>query len=164
MPPKEFAHPVHSGRPAHPVHSAHPARPDIAAVFDACAPNVKAKLLGLRRLIFETAARTQGVGPLEETLKWGQPSYLTTQSGSGSTIRIDRVKPKKEGDAAQVAIYFHCQTTLVDTFRGMYGRELKFEGNRAIVLDAAGALPAEPLRRCIALALTYHRDKRARIG
>ena len=39
--------------------------------------------------------------------------------------------------------------------------EMSFDGNRAIVLDASAPLPAAPLRHCIALALTYHRDKRA---
>ena len=140
------------------------ARPEVAAVFDAYPKNVKAKLLRLRRLIFETAARTPSVGPLEETLKWGQPSYLTTRSGSGSTIRIDRVKPKAGSAPAQVAIYFHCQTTLVETFRGMVGDALTFEGNRAILLDAAAAIPVATLRQCIALALTYHRDRKTRIG
>jgi hypothetical protein len=67
--------------------------PAVAAVFGAYPKPLKAKLLALRRLIFETAAATKGVGTLQETLKWGQPSYLTTETKSGSTIRIDRVNP-----------------------------------------------------------------------
>lgn len=63
---------------------------------------LKAKLLALRRLIFDTAKATKGVGVLQETLKWGQPSYLTPQTKSGSTIRIDRVK----STANQYAVYF----------------------------------------------------------
>ena len=101
------------------------------AVFDACPKPIKAKLLALRRLILDTAKATQGVGALEETLKWGQPSYLTSESKSGSTIRIDQVK----AEPGQVAVYFHCQTNLVETFRELYP-ELRYEGNRAILLDA----------------------------
>ena len=67
--------------------------PTMEAVFDGYPRAVKAKLLALRRLIFDTAKTTKGVGTLEETLKWGQPSYRTTETRSGSTIRIDRVKP-----------------------------------------------------------------------
>ena len=125
------------------------------ALFDAYPAAVKARLLALRRLIFETAKATKGVGALEETLKWGQPSYLTPETGSGSTIRIDQVKPA----ADQVAVYFHCQTNLVETFRELYP-ELSYSGNRAILLDVAGKLPEVALRHCVGLALTYHLNKR----
>jgi hypothetical protein len=113
-------------------------------------------LLALRRLIFETAKTTKGVGMLQETLKWGQPSYLTPQTNSGSTIRIDRVKSA----AGQYAVYFHCQTDLVETFRELYPTQLRFGGNRSILLDVKDALPRAELRHCVALALTYHLNKR----
>jgi hypothetical protein len=109
----------------------------------------------LRQLIFDTAKATKGVGPLEEALKWGQPSYLTSESKSGSTIRIDQVK----AEAGRYAVYFHCQTNLVETFRELYP-ELRYEGNRAILLDAADRLPEAELRHCVGLALTYHLQKR----
>ncbi len=89
----------------------------------------------------------------------GQPSYLTTETGSGSTIRIDQVKPT----ADQVAVYFHCQTNLVETFRELYP-ELSYSGNRAILLDVAGKLPEPALRHCVGLALTYHLNKRTTGG
>ncbi|WP_298280610.1 DUF1801 domain-containing protein [uncultured Bradyrhizobium sp.] len=129
------------------------------SLFDGYPAPVKAKLLALRRLIFEAAKTTKGVGALEETLKWGQPSYLTAETGSGSTIRIDQVKPA----ADQVAVYFHCQTNLVETFRELYP-ELSYSGNRAILLDVAGKLPEVELRHCVALALTYHLNKKATVG
>jgi hypothetical protein len=113
-------------------------------------------LLALRRLIFETAQTTGGVGALQETLKWGQPSYLTPQTNSGSTIRIDQVKSA----AGRYAVYFHCQTNLVETFRELYPTQLRFEGNRSIVLDVKDELPRAELRHCVALALTYHLNKR----
>ena len=133
------------------------ANPAVEAVFGAYPKQVRTKLLALRRLIFETAKATKGVGVLEETLKWGQPSYLTPQTNSGSTIRIDSVKP----EAGQYAVYFHCQTNLVETFRELYP-ELRFSGNRAIVLDAKEKLPEAELRHCVALALTYHLNGRKR--
>jgi hypothetical protein len=74
----------------------------VDAVFKAYPQPAKAKLLALRRLILATAKVTPGVGRIEEALKWGQPSYLTTETKSGSTVRIDRVS------ANQYAIYFHC--------------------------------------------------------
>ena len=131
----------------------------VDAVFGAYPNPVKAKLLALRRLIFDTAKATKGVGTLQEALKWGQPSYLTTESKSGSTIRIDQIKSEIRPAANQYAIFFHCQTSLVETFRELYP-ELSYSGNRAILLSAAEKLPEASLRHCIALALTYHRSKR----
>jgi Domain of unknown function (DU1801) len=130
--------------------------PAVAAVFDAYPKPLKTRLLALRRLIFETARATKGVGALQETLKWGQPSYLTPETKSGSTIRIDRVK----ANPGQYAVYFHCQTDLVETFRELYPTEMSYGGNRCIVLDVAQKLPDAELRHCVALALTYHLRKR----
>ena len=84
------------------------------------------------------------------------PSHLTPETESGSTIRIDQVKSA----AGQYAVYFHCQTDLVATFRELYPRELSYGGNRSILLDAADELPQAALRHCVALALTYHLNKR----
>ncbi len=61
-------------------------------MFDTYPKPVQSKLLALRKLILDTAKATRGVGAIEEALKWGQPSYLTSESKSGSTIRIDQVK------------------------------------------------------------------------
>ncbi len=118
---------------------------------------MRARLFELRTLIIDVAATTPGVGDLEETLKWGQPSFLTNQTKSGSTIRIDQLKSRPDA----CALYFHCQTNLVETYRNLYLDELRFEGNRAIILDINDALAEAPLRHCIALALTYHARKRA---
>jgi hypothetical protein len=129
--------------------------PGVARVFAAYPAGVRKKLMSVRQLIFDVAARTTGVGELEETLKWGQPSYLTMQTGSGSTIRIDQVRQPQGG----FAVYFHCRTTLVDTFREMFDDELEFQGNRAIVFGDSDRIPKAALRHCIELALTYHLDK-----
>jgi len=123
-----------------------------AAAFAAYPPQLRAKLKALRALILRTAKETEGVGPLEETLKWGQPSYLT-KSNSGTTVRIDR-------HGKGCALFVNCQTTLIAQYRDLYPRDLKYEGKRAIVFDIAKDPPIEPLRHCIALALTYHQRKR----
>lgn len=127
--------------------------PQVDAVFRAYPKDLRARLLFLRRLIFDTASATEGVGELEETLKWGQPSYRTTESKSGSTIRIDRVK----SDPKLYAMYFHCQTDLVATFRELYPSELNYGGNRSIIFNADDAVAEAALRHCVSLALTYHR-------
>src|ERR1044072_3901825 len=121
----------------------------IDAMFDACPAPARTKLRALRRLILDTARATKGVGKIEEALKWGQPSYLTAETGSGSTIRIERLKSGNKG-----AMFFHCQTDLVDTFLQFYPT-LTYSGNRAILLDADKKLPEAELRHCVGLALTY---------
>src|ERR1700761_1833353 len=128
----------------------------VKTVFAAYPAPVKAKLLALRRLILDTAKATKGVGALAETLKWGQPSCLTPETRSGSTIRIDQVKSA----ANQYSVYFHCQTNLVETFREFYPTEFSYGGNRCIILNADDDVPEAALRHCVALALTYHLGKR----
>jgi Domain of unknown function (DU1801) len=133
-----------------------PASPRAAvdAIFKTYPAPAKAKLMALRRLIYDTAKTTAGVGRIEEALKWGQPSYLTPETRSGSTIRIDHVSGN------QYAIYFHCQTNLVATFRELYPDKWSYGGNRCIFLNVEDNIDEAALRHCIALALTYHLAKR----
>ena len=126
--------------------------PEVAAAFSAYPPAIRRRMLELRRLIFATAAKTEGVGTLEESLRWGEPAYLTRETKSGSTIRIDW----KEKRPAELAMYFHCQANLVGRFRRMFGKKLRFEGNRAVVFGESEPIPVKELGRCIELALTYH--------
>jgi hypothetical protein len=107
-----------------------------------------------RQLIFETAAGLEGVGRLEETLRWGEPAYLTT-TRSGSTIRIDRRRKHPK----EYAMYFHCRTNLVDPFRSAFPDTFTFEGTRAIVFDEGDRVPVRELAVCISTALTYHRKR-----
>jgi hypothetical protein len=134
-----------------------PSDPKVAAAFCSYPTRIRTRLLALRQLILDTARATKGVGPLEETLKWGQVSYLTTMSKRGSTIRIDQVRAEPD----RYALYFHCQTNLVETFREIYPH-LVYGGDRCIVLDAAEDMPEDTLSHCVALALTYHANKRNR--
>jgi hypothetical protein len=127
----------------------------VAKVFAAYPPKLRKRLLAVRRMIFEVAKKTPGVGKLEETLKWGEPAYVTAETGSGSTIRINRHK-KQDG---QYAVYFHCQTTLVDSFRGLFPQTFKFEGNRCIVFDESDRVSTAELKICIGMALTYHQKR-----
>ncbi|MBX3533239.1 MAG: DUF1801 domain-containing protein [Xanthobacteraceae bacterium] len=133
-----------------------PAMPaEVAAVFRAYPAKLRTALFALRKLILKTAAKTEGVGAIEETLKWGQPSYLTSETGSGSTIRIDRIK----GSDEKYVLYFHCQSGLVPAFREFYPKKFGYEGNRAILLDAKKKPDEKALAHCIELALTHHARK-----
>lgn len=125
---------------------------DVATAFAAFPGPVRVQLLEVRQLIFATAAETNEVGPLTETLKWGEPAYLTEASGSGSTIRLGLSK----SPAGVGAILFNCRTTLVETFRTQFPSAFSYQGNRAILLASSTPIPIEPLATCLAMALTYH--------
>jgi Domain of unknown function (DU1801) len=129
----------------------------VAEVFSTYAPVQKQKLNELRDIIYQVAAATGGVGAIDEALRWQQPSYLTPETGSGSTVRIDAIK----GQPDKYAMYFHCQTGLVDHFKTIYPKTFKYEGNRALIFDVADTLPEDELRNCVSLALTYHLKKKA---
>jgi hypothetical protein len=133
--------------------------PAVAAKFAAYPVGARRKLMALRQCIFETAAKLPGVSEIEETLKWSEPAYLTRAVGktrsTGSTIRIDW-KPRAPD---QYAMYFNCQTNLIDTFRTLFPTDFEFEGNRALVFDLDRAPPQTALAFCIAAALTYHQKK-----
>jgi Domain of unknown function (DU1801) len=127
----------------------------VAKAFSAFPERVRAQLLQARDLIFETAAAIEGVGPLTEALKWGEPAYLTEATGSGSTIRLGWFRPSER----DCAVLFNCRTTLVDDFRSQFPDVFAYEKNRAILLDARKPLPKAPLSACLGMALTYHRRR-----
>ena len=113
--------------------------------------NIAVLLHDIRDLIFGVAAQ-DGITDLEETLKWGEPSYI---SKSGSTIRFDY----KDKAPQQFCIYFNCNTKLVETFKELYGDTFVYQGNRALVFELDQALPNKELAHCISLALHYKKIK-----
>lgn len=127
-------------------------KPEVESVFKNYSDPVRKKLLKLRSLIIEAANEIKEITDLEETLKWGEPSYLVK---SGSTIRIDR----KKNESEQYAIYFKCTSKLIPTFKMVYKDIFKFEGNRAIVFQMNDKLPELELKKCIKAGLTYHKVK-----
>jgi hypothetical protein len=128
---------------------------EVTAVFSTFPTIVRTRLLEVRELIFETAAAIESVGPLTETLKWGEPAYLTQATGSGSTIRLGWLRSSERA----CAVLFNCRTTLIDDFRSQFPDVFAYEKNRAILLDAREPLPEAPLRSCLGMALTYHRRR-----
>lgn len=131
------------------------ADPRVASLFKSYPPALRVRLIALRDLVLDTADKTADVGRLTETLKWGQPSYLTRETGSGTTVRIDRLKAG-EG----YAVYFHCRSGLVGQFRELYPDTFRYEGKRAIVFGVDERVPARELRHCLALAFTHHSRKK----
>ena len=81
--------------------------------FDQYPPLVKPVLESLRQMIYKLVLELN-LGEIEETLKWGEPSFLTKR---GSTLRMDW----KEKTPNQYQMYFKCTSRLVETFRIVFG-------------------------------------------
>ncbi len=126
--------------------------PEVKAVFEAYPKKVKGKMEKLRQLVLETAEEVEEITTLEETLKWGEPSYLTKK---GSTLRMDW----KQKSPDQYAMYFKCTSQLVPSFRTAFKDVFSFEKNRAIVFQLDDELPKTELKQCIKATLTYHNVK-----
>ncbi len=125
-------------------------RDDVAAVFATVPAAERVAMLALRQLIFEVAAETDGVGRLEETLKWGQPSYLTPDTRSGTTIRLGTA------GADRIAVFTHCQTSVVSDFKELFPDDFSYDGGRGVYLPTGPDMPVDKLRVLIHRALTYH--------
>lgn len=120
---------------------------EIQLKLDSYPADARRKLLALRANIFE-CAHSLAITDLVESQKWGEPAYSCKQ---GSTLRIDY----KASNPEYCAVYFHCQSKLVETFKALYGDTFIYEGKRAILLPTHKGTPSQ-LNHCIGLALQYH--------
>ena len=130
---------------------------DVGKVFAAYPAPARKLLLAIRDMIYDTAAALPEAGRITETLKWGEPAYLTSAPKSGTTIRLAWSPKRPES----VGVFVNCQTSLLDDWRSLYGGVLDLVGNREIRLPLGQPLPKDPIRHCIAMALTYHQRKPA---
>ena len=105
----------------------------------------------VRQLILAVAEQ-DGITELKETLKWGEPSYIST---IGSTIRFDY----KYKTPQYFGIYFNCKTKLIETFKELYGDTFVYQGNRALLFRLNQPLPSKELSHCVSLALRYKKIK-----
>ncbi|MFT5632237.1 MAG: hypothetical protein ACI82I_000763 [Gammaproteobacteria bacterium] len=118
---------------------------DVKATFD----SLPVGLLQLRALIFDVASGLPEIGTLTETLRWGQPAYVTSKR-AGASLRLGA--PKSGG----FALYTHCQTPLIADFAMAFPKEDKIDGTRAILFDEPSQI--DPIRHgmLIKSVLTYH--------
>lgn len=125
----------------------------VAEVFG-CFPNPqRAGLLVLRSLIYSCAADLPQIGRLQETLKWGQPAYLTPDKRAATTLRLGC--PKSGG----FALYVHCQSNVIPAFRQVFPEYFRFENTRAVLFETEADIQPDKLRLLLIHALTYHLRK-----
>ncbi|WP_121667244.1 DUF1801 domain-containing protein [Mesonia aquimarina] len=125
---------------------------EVEKVYQGYPDCVRTQMKQLRKLIIDTAKEMEEITQLEESLKWGEPSFITP---IGSTIRIDW----KEKQPDFYAIYFSCTSKLIPTFRLVYKDIFSFEGSRAIQFKLDEKIQKTALKKCITAALQYHKVK-----
>ncbi|MBL4766810.1 MAG: DUF1801 domain-containing protein [Rhodobacteraceae bacterium] len=123
---------------------------DIKAAFDVPDKQARKGLLTLRELVFNVANDLPQIGEITEALRWGQPSYLTLQTKSGSTLRLGI--PKSGG----FALFVHCQTSLISDFHAAFPNDKNVEGKRAVLFKEAADIDPNKVKWLIRRALTYH--------
>ena len=106
----------------------------------------------LLRALVHQVAQDSDVLMIHETLKWGEPSFVTKH---GSTLRMDW----KEKSPSTFALYFQCSSKLIHTFKLVFPNVFSFETNRAIHLNFGDELPVAQLSECIRVTLWYHKLK-----
>ncbi|EFL88717.1 DUF1801 domain-containing protein [Ahrensia sp. R2A130] len=129
--------------------------PDVAAAYGSFAPELRKSADAFRNEVIETIKAHPEIGELEETLKWGVPSYLSKRANIGSTIRIAPVKNTNE-----IGMFFICTSGLMDEFREIYPDTFTYHGTRTLTLKRDLAECRDELRHIIALALTSKLRKR----
>lgn len=132
-----------------------PVSKEVSAAFLNWPVSLRGVLHPVRDLVFEVGNRTPDCGQIVETLKWGQPAYLTEKPRTGTTLRLGPA-PEAPGRGA---LFVHCSTTLIADFQAQYRDLFEYSGNRALILPTALGERREALAHCIALGLTYHKRK-----
>ena len=109
------------------------------------------------RALFHDIARENDVGPLDESLKWGQPSWRPVRPRTGSTIRMGWTDSQPD----QLALFVDCKTDLAARMRDIYPDLPRNDGRREIGLSLKAPLPEQALAHLAEMTFTYHRAKRA---
>ncbi len=127
--------------------------PDMALqAFNGYPMKAQTILLAVREMILAVKKSDPEIGLLQETLRWGELSFLTEKPNTGSIIRLALTKSGKP------AVFFHCGTSLIETFRSQYSHIFDFEGNRAMILRLPVEETGVELSHCIKQTLRYKLD------
>ena len=123
---------------------------DVEEKFAAMPADVSQVLRRARLAILGAAKLADGVGPLTECLKWGEPSYLTQSPKTGTTLRLGQI-------GGCPAVMVPCSTTIIQDARDRFGELPELSGKRGVILGG----DAQVVDYVITAALTYHLRKKA---
>ncbi|WP_339767388.1 hypothetical protein [uncultured Pseudosulfitobacter sp.] len=111
----------------------------------------RARFDALRAAIL-SAAYDASVGPVTESLKWGQPAWRPATPRTGSTLRLNWSPEAPD----VLTAYVDCKTDLAPRMASLYP-DLTNDGRRALALSLNAPLDTQPIAHLAAMTLTYHR-------
>ncbi len=126
----------------------------VTELIDAWPDAPRTQLLACRALFLDVAKEAE-VGRLDETLKWGQPSWRPARRNTGSTLRAYWFAK----DPAFLSLYVDCKSNLATRMRDLYPDLPRNDGRRHLAIDLGAPLPEQALRHLAAMTFTYHRTK-----
>jgi len=134
-----------------------PPLPDTVATTVAAWPvAAQTAFHALRARIQIAALDVPATGPLLETLKWGEPAWLTQVSKSGTTLRV----AWKPVHPDEIGVFVNCRTSLLETIREIYPDAFRYDGTRGLWLRLAQPIPEQAMDHLARLAQGYHRNRR----
>ncbi len=126
--------------------------PEIKAVYHRFPKPMQRKMFELRDIIFEVAKNNPKIGKITESLKWGEPTYETIKTKSGSPLKIIY----KTAMDANFSLAVMSSTNLIETFKEIYPKTFYFNGTREVIINSNKKIPRNEIYKCIELALTYN--------
>lgn len=109
------------------------------------------------RTLFHEIADENNLGTLDETLKWGQPSWRPSRPRTGSTLRISW----SEGAPDELALFVDCKTDLAERMRETYPDLPRNDGSRALAISLRKPLPEQALAHLAEMTFSYHLKRSA---
>ena len=125
----------------------------VRAILDAHPAKERARLLAARALVYRVAAADDALGEIVESVKWGQPSYRSTDRHRGTAVRLG--VDRRSGRAG---VCFHCGTAMIARCRERFPTAFSFDGKRGLLLDSDVHEVEETLAACVREALVYRPD------
>ncbi|MEP5732549.1 MAG: hypothetical protein ABJL67_24625 [Sulfitobacter sp.] len=108
------------------------------------------------RTLFHQISTERDIGPLDETLKWGQPSWRPVRPRTGSTLRMGW----RQADADHLAFFVDCKTNLAAQMQDIYPDVFQNDGKRALLLPLSRPFAEQAVAHLAELTFTYHQRKR----
>lgn len=108
------------------------------------------------RGLFHDVASQAKVGPLDESLKWGQPAWRPRAPRTGSTLRMGW----SAGRAQHLLLFVDCKTDLAARMRDLYPDLPDNDGRRQIALDLDRPLPEQAVSHLAQMTFCYHLSRR----
>ncbi|WP_299042453.1 hypothetical protein [uncultured Tateyamaria sp.] len=130
--------------------------PDFLARIETWPQPAQTQFVKLRQIVHDVATSAE-IGPLDESLKWGQPSWRPKRARVGSTLRVDWSPSTPD----RLLAFVDCKTNLAAQMDTRFPGQFHNDGRRALGFDLDKPLDEDAVWQLVHLTLTYHRAKRA---